>query len=166
MTISAVTSAAIGAGRGAHFQDAGRAHPHLAGHDLEVRHLQPGIDGGGERELAVDRDRVRDRGRVVDGDGVALKDANHVIAGRDLSALQVAALDQLPLATVWTYGRDVSCEKSGMFSGSVKADTAAVSTGAMLCACVCTAALWSAVVCATTVTLEGVAHVRTTSAAA
>ena len=36
-------------GSGAHFQDAAGAHPHIAGHDLEVRHLQAGIDGGTRR---------------------------------------------------------------------------------------------------------------------
>ena len=78
MMISAVTLAAIGVGGGAHFEDPGRPHPHLAGHHLQVRDLQPRIDGRGERELAVDRDRVRDRGRVVDRDGVAREDADHM----------------------------------------------------------------------------------------
>jgi hypothetical protein len=32
---------------------------------------------------------------------------------------QVAELDQLPLCTDWTPGRELSAEKSGMFSGSV-----------------------------------------------
>ena len=60
--------------------------PMFAGHDLEVRHLQAGIDGGGERELAIDRDRVRDGGRVVDGDGVTLDDPDDMVGGRDGSA--------------------------------------------------------------------------------
>ena len=72
------------------------------------------------------------------------------------------ALDQLPLAAVSTAGRDVSWEKSGIFSGSVKAAGAAA--GAPLCACMCTAGLVAAADCAITLTFELVAHVKISSA--
>ena len=87
MTISAVTVAAIGVAAVPTSRTPGVPIPIVAGHDLEVRHLQAGIDGGAERELAVDRDRVGDRGRVIDRDRVAQHDADHMIGGRDLPAL-------------------------------------------------------------------------------
>ena len=109
MTISAVTLAAIGAAAVPTSSTPGVAHADLAGHDLQVRDLQPGIDGRGERELAVDRDRVRDRGGVIDGDGVAQQDADDVIArSGPARPATCEALDQLPLCTLCDAGpRDV-----------------------------------------------------------
>ena len=57
-------------GDGADFQDPGVPIAVAAGHDLQVGDLQACVDGGRERELAVDDDRVRDGGRVGDRDRV------------------------------------------------------------------------------------------------
>ena len=75
-------------GRGiADFQEAGRAHAHLARHHLQVRDLQARVDARRECELAVDRHRVRNGRRVVDRHGMARHDADDVIRGRDLATL-------------------------------------------------------------------------------
>jgi hypothetical protein len=71
---------------GADLQDAACAHPHFAGHHLEVRHLQSGIDRRVKRERAIDGDGVGNRRSVGDGHGMSERDADHVVEGGDDAA--------------------------------------------------------------------------------
>jgi hypothetical protein len=65
-----------------------------------------------------------------------------------------------------TLGREAFWDKSGIFSGSVKAAAAAVANGSLLSAWMCDAGVEVAAVCATTRTLELVAETRMRSAIA
>ena len=105
MTISAVTSAAIGAAAVPTCRMPRVPMPISPAMTWRFVTFSRVLTVGGEREGAIDGDRVRDGGGVVDGDGMSQHDADDVVEGRDLAAL--------PRARARTSCRSAPMRRSG-----------------------------------------------------